>query len=364
MLAKLLHIVSSGVSSTSRLVNHHAFCAWAINYTDHETCTIRSSHMRERGSRYHDTIPPCRDNEARGELPRHQGSGQRHRGRGGGRGRQEERRKPGTRTTWKIPGRLGFLMPGNGRGGWRGRPERPHVPGAAANPRPRGRGRSSPHQGPAPVSPRALPDLTSPRPGPTCLRYSPAPALGAALSPPSLPFPCRRGRPSPRCPPWARSPRSARRFLPRAPPAFTSFPQPAPRRRRAPWETPAPPQPRSRAPPPARTQHRPPRPRHTDPPTPPACGPPEPAPVPALSPSPGTERRLAPSRPPRRVFVVPFPRRFSHRPPRHGGDRAHPGPRWRPREGKGDVRAAGFDVLKGRLCSRARGAAALRGSAL
>lgn len=220
-------------------------------------------------------------------------------------------------------------MPGNGQGGCGGRPERPRVPGAAAKPRPGGRGRSGPQQGPASVPPRALPDLGSPRPGPTCFRYSPTPALGAALAPALFPArPPARGRPSPPCPPWARSPRSARRFLPRAPPAFTSFPQPAPRRRKARWETPAAPQPRPRR---GQSTARP----GPVTPTPPwvlGTGP-DPGPVT----NPRYRPPARPLRPSRGAFVVPFPRRFSHHPLRHGGDRPRPGPIWRPREGRGDA---------------------------
>lgn len=196
-------------------------------------------------SRYDPALPRYK---ARGQLLWHEGSASEP-----GRGGKRRRRKEGNeeKDCRKIPGRSGSLMPGNGQGGWRGRPKRPRVSGAAAKPRARGRGRSSSRQGPASVPhPRPCPTsapparLSPPRPGPTCFRYSPAPALGAALSPPLFPArPPARGRPSPRYPPWARSPRSARRFLPRAPPAFTSFPQPAPRRRKAPWETPAPPGP-------------------------------------------------------------------------------------------------------------------------
>lgn len=172
--------------------------------------------MRERGPRYHDTIPPCRDTEHVGNR-----CGTRAPGSGPGEGREqgrEERRETGRRITQRIPGRPGSLMPGNGQGGWSERPERPHVPGAAANPRPRGRGHSSPQQGPVAVPP--LPDLGSPLSGPHLFPLLSHPGPRCRPMPPAVPGPAAtRGRPSPPCPPWPgrRAPLAASCRAPRPP---------------------------------------------------------------------------------------------------------------------------------------------------
>lgn len=252
------------------------------------------------------------------------------RGRGGNRdekkgGKRGEELPKGSRVA-RAPSCRGTAKAG-GASGPSGHtyPERPQTPGPA------GAATPAPSKAQQPSLP--YPTSAPPCPGPTCFRYSPTPALGAAPCPPLFPArprpaaaPHRRVRHGPvaalRSPlPAARPARlylipAARAAPPQGPMGSARSPS-APRSRPAPGA--------GRAPPAPAPSHRSPR------------GSSELAPVPGLSPTPGTDRRCGPSRPSRSVFVVPFPRRFSHHPPRHGGDRPRPGPRWRTREGRGDV---------------------------
>lgn len=259
MLAKLLYIVSMYASSTSRMVIHHAFCAWANNYTDHEKCTIRSRHTRTR-------IPLSRHDppaaiEAREQLVRHEGSGP-----GPEEGQKEGEKKGGKRggglpegsRVARAPSCRGTAKAGAGAGpSGHACPERPQSPGpaGAAAPAPSKAQRPSPPPGPArprlpPPGPHLFPLLS--HPGPRCRprpRAVPGPAAGprppltavSAMGPvAALRSPLPAARP-------------ARLYL--IPAARAAPPQGPMGNARCPS-----------APPPARAEHRPPRPRHTDPP--------------------------------------------------------------------------------------------------